>query len=125
MTPQLLALGGSAALLVGIGAGWTLRDWKADADQLAALEKAQKREDEARKQAEGQATDYEEGRSDEQARTIERQTELRTIYRDIPVAADCAVPPAAVGVLQSARARANARASGEPVGTLPTDSGNP
>lgn len=119
MNWQLLAAGGAGALLLGVAGGWTLRDWKADADALRAIEQAQEREDQAREQAEAAATGYEEGRADEYARTTERQTELRTIYRDIPVPADCAVPPAARSVLEAARARANARASGEPVGLVP------
>lgn len=117
--PQLLAAGGALALLGGLLAGWTLRDWKADADQLAALEKAQKREDSLRARAEARAAEYEESRNAEQAQSVVRQGELRTIYRDVPVRADCGAPAAARGVLDSAVAAANARAAGEPGGALP------
>jgi len=123
--PPLWAISGGVALIVGAAGGWTVRDWKADSEALEALETARKREDDARVQAELVATTYEEGRADEQQRTIERQTELRTIYRTVPVPADCSVPDAARRVLDAARERANARASGEPVGPVPDAAGAP
>jgi len=117
--PPLWAITGAGALLLGFAGGWTVRDWKADSAALEALNDAQEREDKARRTAEAAATKYEGDRSNEQARTIERQSELRTIYRDRMVPVDCAVPDAARGLLDEARTRANARASGEPVGPVP------
>lgn len=54
-----------------------------------------------------------------------REREIRTIYRDIEVPADCAVPDDAYRVLSEAIAAANAAAAGEPVGPLPTATDTP
>jgi hypothetical protein len=57
--------------------------------------------------------------------TTLREREIRTIYRDIEVPAECAVPDSVRIVLSEAVASANAAASGEPVGGLPPATPSP
>ena len=113
INPLVLYTAGGA-LLVGLLGGWTVRDWKADADQLAAVERANKAEKAAIAAVSKPATEYEQVLSDLRPREIETRNTIREVYRDVEVPTDCAVPPAAVGVLDDARVRANAAASGEP-----------
>ena len=120
MTPNPLMLyGGLAIAVLSFGAGWTVRDWRCDAAQTAALEQAAKAEDKAENVVAEGASVYEEDRAAlAQVVTNERVT-VREIYRDIEVPSDCAVGPAAVGVLEGARERANAAAAGELGAALP------
>lgn len=126
MTPNPLMLyGGVALAVIAFGAGWTVRDWRCDAAQTAALERAAKAEDEAENVVAESASVYEEDRAAlAQVVTNERVT-VREIYRDIEVPSDCAVDPAAVGVLAGARERANAAAAGELGAVLPEVSASP
>lgn len=126
MTPNPLMLyGGVALAIIAFGAGWTVRDWRCDAAQTAALEQAAEAEDEAENVVAESASVYEEDRAAlAQVVTNERVT-VREIYRDIEVPSDCAVDPAAVGVLAGARERANAAAAGELGAVLPEVSASP
>lgn len=108
----LYSVGGS--LLVGVLGGWTVRDWKADSDQLSALERANKAEKAAIAATYKPASEYERVLSDLRPREIETRNTIREVYRDVEVPADCAVPAAAVSVLDDARLRANAAATGQP-----------
>lgn len=112
-----LSLGALAAGLLG---GWTLRDWKADADQFKAQASATAREDAARAQGLKLATGYADlavtlaGNRASDRSTIER------IYQNAPpVPADCAAPAGVVRVLEDGVRRANAAAAGQPVAALP------
>ena len=113
INPLVLYTAGGA-LLVGVLGGWTIRDWKADSDQLAAVERANKAEKAAIAAVNKPAADYEQVLSDLRPREIETRNTIREVYRDVEVPSDCAVPPAGVGVLDDARVRANAAATGEP-----------
>ena len=119
--PQLLALGGAALLIAGAAGGWQVRSWKCDAAISRTLKAAEK--ERARLQAivETQSTSYERERSDATVTNTVREHELRTIYRDKVVPGECAVPDAAVGVLEQARLDANARITGEPRQPVPDD----
>ena len=119
--PWLLAAGGSAALLIGLGAGWTVRDWKADADQLQAVEQARAREDEIRREHDRLAATHEKEKADALARSTARQGALREQWRDAPPV-DCAAPAGVRGVLEQSVRDANARAAGEPAEPLPAAS---
>lgn len=110
----------AAALALGLLGGWTVRDWKADSDEgkrieaeRIALEKAQGRVDAA-------ADKYEKERQRADQALGQRTNTVREYYKDVPVSADCAVPSPMRGVLSQAVADANARASGEPQGAVPT-----
>ena len=105
---------GGGALLAGLLGGWTVRDWKADSDERAAIEKAIQKQDEARKQGLDAASQYAQfSASNGQAAVSERNT-IREIYRNVEVPSNCAAPADAVGLLSGARDRANAAAAGEP-----------
>ena len=126
MTPNPLVIyGGLALTVIAFGAGWQVRDWRCDAARTAALEEAAKVEDKAEDAVAEDATAYEDTRAAiEQSAVTERVT-IREIYRDIEVPADCAADPAAVGVLEGARDRANAAAAGELGAAVPSDRADP
>lgn len=112
INPLVLYTAGGA-LLVGALGGWTVRDWKADSDQLAAVERANKAEKAAIAAVNKPSSEYEQVLADLRPREIQTRNTIREVYRDVKVPIDCAVPTAAVGVLDDARLRANAAASGE------------
>lgn len=122
MPPQILAAGAIGALLVGVATGWTVRDWRADSEQLAAVQEAEQERERLQRLVEDQADAFEMLRARGQAAAIAERNTIREIYRNVEVAADCAVPADAVSVLDQARRRANAATAGEPGSTLP---GNP
>lgn len=109
------------ALAFGALGGWTVRDWKADADegkrleaQAAALKDAQDRIDVA-------ANKYEMERQRANEALAARTNTVREYYKTTPVSADCAVPDSMRGLLSQEIAASNARASGEPEGAVPAD----
>lgn len=112
INPLVLYTAGGA-LLVGALGGWTVRDWKADSDQLAAVERTNKAEKAAIAAVNKPSSEYEQVLADLRPREIQTRNTIREVYRDVKVPTDCAVPTAAVGVLDDARLRANAAASGE------------
>lgn len=118
MNPLVLYTAGGA-LLVGVLGGWTVRDWKADADQLKAVERANKAEKAAIAAVYKPSSEYEKVLADLRPREIETRNTIREVYRNVEVPADCAVPAAGVGLLDDARKRANAAASGQPVAAVP------
>lgn len=111
---------GAGALLLGVAGGWTMRDWKADADILAVQNKADKK----RKEAEGRWFDesvlYHKQMSELADQVGAGRDTIRTIYRDVKIPAKCAAPASVVGVLNNAVRAANAAATGKPVGPVPT-----
>ncbi|MCJ2189165.1 hypothetical protein [Novosphingobium beihaiensis] len=113
-------LGGALAAAVAGGlAGWTVRDWKRDSEVLAEFQSAAKDLKQARETVDHAATAYEQERDDDRARTAVRESTIREIYHDRTVPADCAVPAAAVRVLDQAVDAANARTAGQPAPGLP------
>ncbi len=119
MNPLIL-YSAAGALLCGLAAGWSIRDWKADADQLAVMEKNERQREELQARYDGLALGYEADRATASQNSTIRQTELRTIYRDLPIRDDCAAPVPAWSLLSDSVREANARAAGEPVGALPS-----
>lgn len=115
---------GGALLLsaVGFAGGWQVRDWKADSDELKAVEAAIQRGREQQELADYRAGRYEEDRDEARAATMRRDTEIRTIYRtnNVVVPADCTPPDDALSVLNSAIASTNAQIAGEPLPAMPT-----
>lgn len=61
---------------------------------------------------------YEKYLHDDQSQSTVRESSISTIYRELSVPADCAVPDAAGSVLDDAIGAANARRSGQPGGGL-------
>lgn len=103
-----------AALLIGVAAGYKVRDWRCDAAAAAALERAVEQAQEMQHEVDAQAGSYETARAETYGvgTTVER--EVRTIYREVPAPpVDCAVPDDVVGLLQGRVDHANASASGE------------
>lgn len=106
---------GAGALLVGLAAGWSVRDWKADADALKAVEAANKAQQVAVAAVNRPADRFETIVAEMKPLEIETRNTIREVYRDVEVPADCAVPAAGVRLLDNARVNANAAASGQPL----------
>jgi hypothetical protein len=124
MIPLQVYAGGALLLtVVGFGAGWTVRDWKADSDQLGAVKAGIERGKEQQELADYRAGRYEDQRHEAQQQSILRDTEIRTIYRDVEVPSECEPPAAALLVLDNAAASASAQAAGQHVATLSADPG--
>ena len=110
---------GAGALLVGALGGWTVRDWKADSDALKAEKRAQTEYVAAVQMLADQSLAYEAlAQSLRASERTDRET-IREIYRNVQVPANCAAPAAVGSVLSEAVARANAAATGKPVGPVP------
>lgn len=122
--PQILVVGGGVLLLAGLFGGWTVRDWKADSDTLAATKDAREHEDAARAAIWSRADKREQDRETGAQQLATDRTTIREYYRDAPpVPANCAAPAPVVGVLERAVAAANAAAIGQSVAALPADPG--
>lgn len=115
MLNPLVAYGAGAALLVGVFAGWSVRDWKADSDQLELTEAAHKAELDAIRATNLSSEQLEQALATLRPQAIETRNTIREVYRDVEVPAECAVPAAGRSVLEAARQRANAAAAGEPI----------
>lgn len=102
-------------LLVGVAAGWTVRDWRCDAARSDALEQAAEQAQEMQDEVATQAVDYEAARGETYGMGTRVEREVRTLYREVPAApVDCSPIPAAISLLQGRVDHANASASGEP-----------
>jgi hypothetical protein len=103
-----------------LGIGFHLEGWKPMALRLEDEKQAAKaayRAEVARRATIG--TEYErEASNAAQIHTI-REREIETIYRDVLVPAECAVPDDVRRVLSEAVAASNSAASGQPVSPLP------
>jgi hypothetical protein len=125
MFNPIVAYGAGAALLLGLFGGWSIRDWKADADQLQAMEAANRQREKLQAKYDAIALGYEADRAQAETNSITRQTELRTIYRETPVLGDCAAPAAARGLLEDSIREANARATGKSPDAVPAATESP
>jgi hypothetical protein len=103
------------ALLIGVAAGWTVKDWQCDAAYAKAVEKAEKQRQQMQGKIDEVSSLYQTQR--DQADVVvagERET-IREIYKTLPaVPADCIPDPRVVGLLEGGVNRANAAASSEP-----------
>lgn len=120
MNPIML-YGVIAAIVAGFASGWSVRDWKADADILEAMEKTERVRIEAQNRADTKAEEYEQSRSKLEPSRVEVRSNIREIYRNVEVPAVCAAPDTAVSLLDSTRRDANSSASGQPRSELPAD----
>ena len=118
--PRLLAGAVGLSLLAGAFGGWQARGWRCDAAMAKIERAAVEAQDKARAQAEQSATQYEDFRAGNEQAEVRTQTQIREVYRNVPVPADCTVHPDAVRLLDDAREAAN-RATGEPESAVQDD----
>jgi hypothetical protein len=109
---------GGGALLLGVLGGWTVRDWKADADQLEAEKKAFTQYTALTEALADASLSYETLAQGIRASERRDRETIREIYRDKVVPAECAAPAGAVSLLTEAVRDANAAAAGKPVSTV-------
>ena len=114
MPLNIVALFCAAALLLGLGGGYKLRDLIADAAHAKQLEQAQEQLELAEARMAVKADEYEAFRAQALARRDKATNTIREIYRDVEVSNDCAPVPDAVRVLDDALLHANAEATGKP-----------
>ena len=105
----------AGALVIGLTAGWKIKDWQCDAAYSAALEKAEKQRQQMQGKIDEVSTLYQ--AEQDKADVVvsgERET-IREIYKTLPVADPSCAPDARVhGLLEGGVNRANAAASSEP-----------
>jgi len=117
--PWLYLAGGALALATAFGAGWQVRDWKADADMAKVERQLQQAVDEQRARADAAAADYEAIRAQLGQQSRDTRTIIEREYRNVEVPADCAVPDPVADSLRAAVESANRAAAGEPAATVP------
>ncbi|KKC24840.1 hypothetical protein [Sphingomonas sp. SRS2] len=118
--PQILAIGAGVVLLAGLLGGWTVRDWKADADALKAVEARDALRERMQGKVDAGAARYEQARAEAEPATVETRNTIREIYRDgPPIPAECSVPDAVAVMLDAARIRANGAAAGQSGAAMP------
>lgn len=124
--PQVTAIIGGGALLLGIATGWTVRDWKADGDLVKGFEAIIDLKDENRKEMKAEATRFEDFKQNLEPRTDTVREKIREIYKNAPpVAVECAWSPDVLGLLENHRAIANRAAGGDFGNALPADTADP
>lgn len=109
------AAGGGAILVTGVLGGWTVRDWKADADILAAQERAAEQREETEERWFQQSQFYQDQITELGYRSNTFRETIRTEYVDVEVPAECAAPTSINSVLGDAVRTANAAVAGESV----------
>lgn len=110
---------GIAALLALSGAfygGWTVQGWRCAAAQTKALREAQIDFEKQLDKLNEESSAYEQERETARVESRDRQERIRTVYRDVPVPAECEPPADVRSVLDDAIRDANARAAGQPGG---------
>ena len=103
----------AGCVVAGVLGGWTVRDWKADADALAAVRKTERIQAQMQAKIDAKATEFEAFRATIEPARVESRNTIREIFRDVPVRADCAPPAGAVSLLDGLVARANSASSGQ------------
>lgn len=124
MMNPILVYASIAVATAGFAGGWVVRDWKADADAKASFERLITAKDQMQTKVDAASAKYEAARAALEPGKIESRNTIREIYRDVKVPAECAAPAALVGVLETARDRANAAASGQSGAAVPAAAGN-
>mgnify|MGYP006893620285 CR=1 FL=1 len=103
------------ALLIGVAAGWTVKDWQCDAAYAKALEKAEKQRQQMQGKIDEAASIYQAERDKTDVVVAGERETIREIYKTLPaVPADCVPDPRVVGLLEGGVNRANAAAASEP-----------
>jgi hypothetical protein len=123
LNPKLIAITSIASVAFGVACGWSVRDAFCDSDALAATSALIKAKDDGQAKVDAGAARFETFRASlPPQREIDRTT-IKEAYRNVPVPADCAIRPDALGVLDAARIRANAAATGQSGKPVPDDRG--
>jgi hypothetical protein len=105
----------AGALVIGLAAGWKIKDWQCDAAYSAALEKAEKQRKEMQGKIDEVSTLYQTQRDQTDVVVAGEKQTIREIYKTLPaVPADCTPDPRVVGMLEGGINRANAAAASEP-----------
>jgi hypothetical protein len=107
------AAGALAAAALGFAGGWQVNGWRHDAKQVAALAKQQAAYEKRIALIHEKAREYEQEREAARVQSTARQTEIRTIYRDVAVPAECEPPERVRDILGEAVRDANARVRGQ------------
>lgn len=104
----------AATFLIGIGAGWKVRDWQCHAAYSAALEKAEKQRKELQGKIDAISSEYEAERNQADLVVAGKRSTIREIYKTLPpVALECSPDPRVIGMLESSVSGANSAASGK------------
>jgi len=105
----------AGALVIGLAAGWTIKDWQCDAAYAKALEKAEKQRQQMQGKIDEAASIYQTERDKTDVVVAGEKQTIREIYKTLPaVPADCTPDPRVIGLLQGGVNRANAAAASEP-----------
>lgn len=113
LQPYLLYVAGTAVLAAAFG-GWTARDWQCKAAEVAAIKQVAAEKERMQGVIDEQAIAYEEAKAAAAAVSVHRTHTIREVFRDVPVDASCAPPPAVGSVLLDAVEDANRAVSGSP-----------
>lgn len=114
LSNPILGYVAAGTLVVGVAAGWTVRDWQCDAAYAAALEKAEKQRQEMQGKIDAVSSSYEAERNQANMVVAGTTRTIREIYKTVPdVPVDCAPDARAVGLLEGSVRSANAAASGQ------------
>jgi len=104
----------AGALVIGIAAGWKVKDWQCDAAYAKALEKAEKQRKELQGKIDDISTVYQIERDKADVVVAGKTSTVREIYKTLPaVPVDCAVDARVLGMLESSVSDANSRATGK------------
>lgn len=120
--PWVYLAGGALALTASFGAGWAVRGWKADSDDLEQVTLTRAAIDAQRKVADAAAMGFEDTRAALDRQAYDTQTIIRETYREIAVPAECAVPAAVADSLRDATEATNRAVAGEPPREMPAAS---
>lgn len=112
----------AGAAVAGFAGGWATRDALADAAAGRAAHRLVVEKDRTAGIVARHASDFEVFRQSIEPARHQSTNTIREVYRNVPVPADCAVHPDAASVLENARLRANAAASGQSGELMPADS---
>ena len=77
----ILAYVAGGALIIGVAAGWKVKDWQCDAAYAAALEKAEKQRKEMQGKIDEISTNYETQRDQADLVVAGTTREIREIYK--------------------------------------------
>lgn len=117
--PWVYLAGGALALTASFGAGWQVRAWKSDSDELEQVTVTQAAIDAQRRLADAAAMGFEDARAALGAQSYDTQTIIRETFREISVPAECAVPDAVADSLRTSVETTNRAVAGEPPREVP------
>ena len=104
----------AGALVIGLTAGWKVKDWQCDAAYSKALEKAEKQRQQMQGKIDEISTIYQAERDKADVVVAGERETIREIYKTIPAPDAGCEPDARVhGLLEGGINRANAAASSE------------